>query len=187
MRFPFAAGDYAIPIEWNYGAFPQTWEQPDHAWAGLEALASKGDNDPLDLVDLSVTRVESGAVIEVKPLGVLAMIDEGEVDWKVLVINAADPKAALVNCLDDVEAHFPGQIARVREWFTWYVLPTWPRPPSYFLPLPNSNHLPRLPAAHLLPTARLLLPAGTRPSTASQATARSAQTRRRMPSPMSSD
>ena len=139
--------DYAIPIEWNYGAFPQTWEQPDHAWAGmpisdshpsrfspltdqlstpslemigLEALASKGDNDPLDLVDLSESRVECGSIIEVKPLAVLAMIDEGEVDWKVVCVNAADPKAALINSLDDVETHFPGQIARVREWFTWY-------------------------------------------------------------------
>ena len=27
---------------------------------------------------------------------------------------------ALVHSLDDLEAHFPGQIARVREWFTWY-------------------------------------------------------------------
>lgn len=43
-----------------------------------------------------------------------------QVDWKVLVINVADPKAALVNSLADCEVHFPGQVARVREWFTWY-------------------------------------------------------------------
>merc|ERR1712039_1077363 len=24
--------DYTMPIHWNYGALPQTWEQPDHAW-----------------------------------------------------------------------------------------------------------------------------------------------------------
>ena len=112
--------DYSIPIEWNYGAFPQTWEQPDHAWAGLEELASRGDNDPLDVVDLSQTAVECGSVIEVKPIGVLAMIDEGEVDWKVIVINTDDPKAQLINSLGDAETHFPGQVARVREWFTWY-------------------------------------------------------------------
>ena len=112
--------DYAIPIEWNYGAMPQTWEQPDHAWTGLEHLASKGDNDPLDIVDLSETVMPCGSIIEVKPVAVLAMIDEGEVDWKVIVINVNDPKAALVNSLADCELHFPGQIARVREWFTWY-------------------------------------------------------------------
>lgn len=112
--------DYAIPIEWNYGAFPQTWEQPDHAWAGLEALATRGDNDPLDVVDLSRIAVPCGTVIQVKLLGVLAMIDEGEIDWKVLAINTADPKAAMVSCLEDLETHFPGEVSRVREWFTWY-------------------------------------------------------------------
>ena len=71
-----------VPIEWNYGAFPQTWEQPDHAWAGLEALAEKGDNDPLDVVDLGASGVPCGSVVEMKLIGVLAMIDEGEVDWK---------------------------------------------------------------------------------------------------------
>ena len=41
--------DYNMPIKWNYGAFPQTWEQPEHVWNGLEG--HKGDNDPVDLVD----------------------------------------------------------------------------------------------------------------------------------------
>ena len=31
------------------------------------------------------------------------MIDEGEVDWKVIVNNAEDLKAALVNDLEDCE------------------------------------------------------------------------------------
>lgn len=110
--------DYAVDIEWNYGAFPQTWEQPDHAWSGLDG--HRGDNDPLDLVDLSSISTPSGSVIEVKVVAVLAMIDEGEVDWKVIVINAEDPKAALVNDLEDCERQFPGQIERVREWFMWY-------------------------------------------------------------------
>jgi hypothetical protein len=88
--------------------------------AGLEALATKGDNDPLDVVDLSTLPMETGSVVEMKLLGVLAMIDEGEVDWKVVAINVCDPKAALVNCLADAETHFPGQVDRIREWFTWY-------------------------------------------------------------------
>ena len=63
----------------NYGAFPQTWEMPDHLWPGLEDLAQKGDNDPLDIVDLSEEVQACGSIIEVKPVAVLAMIDEGEV------------------------------------------------------------------------------------------------------------
>ena len=61
-----------------------------------------------------------GSIIVCKPLACLAMIDEGEVDWKVIVINVADPRAASVDSLEDVERVFPGEVDAVREWFTWY-------------------------------------------------------------------
>lgn len=35
-----------------------------------------------------------GEVIQVKVLGTLALIDEGETDWKVIAINIEDPEAA---------------------------------------------------------------------------------------------
>ena len=38
-----------------------------------------------------------GQVIQVKVLGVLAMIDEGETDWKVIAVNADDPDAHNLN------------------------------------------------------------------------------------------
>lgn len=38
-----------------------------------------------------------GEVIKVKVLGVLAMIDEGETDWKVIAINVEDPEAKDLN------------------------------------------------------------------------------------------
>lgn len=38
-----------------------------------------------------------GEIIKVKVLGVLALIDEGETDWKVIVINVEDPEAAEFN------------------------------------------------------------------------------------------
>ena len=68
--------DYAMPIRWNYGAIPQTWEQPDHEWPGLEG--HRGDNDPVDIVDISPQPVACGSVIEFKPVAALAMIDEAE-------------------------------------------------------------------------------------------------------------
>lgn len=36
-------------------------------------------------------------MIKVKVLGVLAMIDEGETDWKVIAINVEDPEANDLN------------------------------------------------------------------------------------------
>lgn len=38
-----------------------------------------------------------GQVIQVKVLGILAMIDEGETDWKVIAVNAKDPDAKNLN------------------------------------------------------------------------------------------
>lgn len=86
--------NYNLDIKWNYGAFPQTWEQPDHEWKGLEGYG--GDDDPVDVVDISSFSVPTGSVIVCKPLAALAMIDDGEVDWKVIVINAKDPIASQV-------------------------------------------------------------------------------------------
>ena len=48
---------------------------------------------------------------QVKVLGVLAMIDDGELDWKVLAINANDPLAAQLNDVGDVESKCPGYIS----------------------------------------------------------------------------
>ena len=60
----------------------------------------QGDNDPVDVVEIGSQRCEMGGVYAVKPLGVYAMVDDGEVDWKVVCIRADDPKAGAVH---DVE------------------------------------------------------------------------------------
>ena len=66
-------------------------------------LLSQGDNDPVDVVEIGSETLVSGGVYPVKPLAVLAMIDDGELDWKVAAIKADDPKAASVNDVEDVE------------------------------------------------------------------------------------
>ena len=63
----------------------------------------QGDNDPVDVVEIGSKDGKRGGVYKVKPLGVLAMIDDGELDWKVIAISVDDPKAALVNDVVDVE------------------------------------------------------------------------------------
>jgi len=105
---------------WNYGAFPQTWESPLDIDAGTGCC---GDNDPLDCIEIGGSIMASGSVHTVKVLGVLALLDEGETDWKVLVINTADPMAPLLNDLPDVKAHCPGLIEATRDWFRNYKIP----------------------------------------------------------------
>ncbi len=57
----------------------------------------------MDVVEIGSETLAMGGVYPVKPLAVLAMIDDGELDWKVACIKADDPKAASVNDVEDVE------------------------------------------------------------------------------------
>ncbi|EMS46275.1 Soluble inorganic pyrophosphatase 1, chloroplastic [Triticum urartu] len=108
-------------INWNYGLLPQTWEDPTAANADVEGAL--GDNDPVDVVEIGERRANIGDVLRVKPLAALAMIDEGELDWKIVAISLDDPKASLVNDVDDVEEHFPGTLTAIRDWFRDYKIP----------------------------------------------------------------
>ena len=62
----------------------------------------------------------TGAVVKVKVLGCLAMIDDGETDWKVVCIACDDPLAEKLHDIDDVEAQIPGLISVMREWLRMY-------------------------------------------------------------------
>lgn len=46
--------------------------------------------------------------MRVKVLGIVAMIDSGETDWKVITINVEDPMAELLHDIDDVKTQCPG-------------------------------------------------------------------------------
>lgn len=61
----------------------------------------------VDVVEIGQRRAKIGDVLKVKPLAALAMIDEGELDWKIVAISLDDPRASLVNDVNDVEKHFP--------------------------------------------------------------------------------
>lgn len=111
---------YPYNINWNYGLLPQTWEDPDKKNSDLDAM---GDNDPVDVVEIGSQALKMGGVYKVKPLGVYAMIDEGELDWKVIAINNEDPKANLVNDVEDVEREFPGVLNKIMVWFRDYKTP----------------------------------------------------------------
>lgn len=143
---------------WNYGALPQvkdmngirnrekgtlivyyqTWEDPTVVNADTKA---RGDNDPIDVCEIGEQLGYTGQVKQVKVLGVMALLDEGETDWKVLAIDVRDPLAEKMHgrnrkrkawmeaysclCLDigDVEKYLPGLIDATRHWFKVYKMP----------------------------------------------------------------
>lgn len=105
---------------WNYGAIPQTWEDPNHTDASTNC---KGDNDPIDVCEIGQTIHPRGAVVKVKVLGIFALIDEGETDWKVIAIDVTDPLAENLNDIHDVEKLMPGFLKATVEWFKIYKIP----------------------------------------------------------------
>lgn len=121
----FKKGD----IFFNYGCFPQTWEDP--TFIHPDAEGCRGDNDPLDVCEIGARIVRAGDIRPVKVLGVLCMIDEGECDWKVVVIDAEDKWAPFIDDIDDVEEQLPGMLDAIREWYRTYKIPDG-KPPNVF-------------------------------------------------------
>jgi len=112
----------------NYGAFPQTWENPNHI---SKDTNQPGDNDPIDGIEIGTRQMKSGGIAPVKVLGVLGMIDDNETDWKVLCIQINDPLSQILNDVDDVEKHIPGLIDSLREWLRDYKVCTGKEPNSF--------------------------------------------------------
>ena len=100
----------------NYGAFPQTWESTE-----VQFVADTyGDNDPLDAIDIGMSQMKTGQVTGVKVLGILGMIDDGQMDWKVICIAREDPIARFMDDIDDVPKVLPGCLDALREWLRVY-------------------------------------------------------------------
>ena len=60
------------------------------------------------------------AVADYLVLGCLGLIDQGEIDWKVLALEVTEAKAMGVVTLDDFEKQHPGRVSDIREWFRTY-------------------------------------------------------------------
>ncbi|CAJ1931650.1 unnamed protein product [Cylindrotheca closterium] len=99
----------------NYGLAPQTWEDPDLKTGGFG-----GDNDPIDVMELGSTPLKMGSVTPCRVLGSLELIDEGEMDHKILCIALSDPDSSRIHNMDDLETIKPGTIAKIVHWWKYY-------------------------------------------------------------------
>ncbi|KAM0678398.1 Inorganic pyrophosphatase [Binucleata daphniae] len=106
---------------WNYGAIPQTWEDLNEI---DELCKAKGDNDPIDVIEIGAKQKKIGEVYKAKVLGCLAMLDDGECDWKIVVIDVNDEKAKLVHDIADVDKVFPNLLSQIKIWFKDYKIPS---------------------------------------------------------------
>ncbi|KAJ2848526.1 Inorganic pyrophosphatase [Coemansia erecta] len=105
---------------WNYGALPQTFEDPTHTDADTGCV---GDSDPVDVVEIGQAVCAQGSVHRVKVLGLVALIDDGETDWKIIALRSDDPLAAKVHSVACLEKYMPGLLKATVDWFTKYKVP----------------------------------------------------------------
>lgn len=105
------------PVLYNYGFIPQTWEDPSIVDSRTNI---QGDDDPLDIIDIGYRRREIGEVYRVKVVGSLALIDEGETDWKILAISLDDPCAKSIKTVEDIQKEKPGIINSISDWYKNY-------------------------------------------------------------------
>ena len=66
----------AVHYPHSYGFIPQTY---------------CGDHDPLDIFVLCSEKIPYGALVESRVIGVMRMVDQGELDDKIIAVAAGDP------------------------------------------------------------------------------------------------
>lgn len=99
-----------LPYPGNYGMVPRT----------LLSKEQGGDGDPLDVIVLgpAVTR---GSAIHARPIGILHLLDGGEIDDKILAVASDSPlQWSKCSSLDAIRANYPGILKIVETWFSSY-------------------------------------------------------------------
>ncbi len=90
----------------NYCDVPGTW--------------NKYDNDPLDALLFSSKPIIPGAMVSGRVIGAMEMIDNGEIDHKIVCVNAKDPRFEHVQTIDDLT---PYQRKDIVTFFELYKIP----------------------------------------------------------------
>ncbi|MAV66616.1 MAG: inorganic diphosphatase [Gammaproteobacteria bacterium] len=92
----------------SYGMIPKTLLSKDLG----------GDGDPLDVILLGAY-IERGKIVKGKIIGTLRMLDGGEIDDKLLMIQNGSPLYK-VNNLEELKEQFPGSLSIIKIWFESY-------------------------------------------------------------------
>lgn len=105
---------YAVPPPFNYGCIPRTWEDAHHKDRATDCF---GDNDPLDVVDLTNRDFKLFDLPKLKVLGAACLIDQDELDWKIFAVEAGYAKEFGITNMAKFNQLNPGAIAEIMEWF----------------------------------------------------------------------
>ncbi len=86
----------------NYGFIPQT-------------LAD--DDDPLDVIVLMQEPVQAMSLLEVRPIGLLPMVDEGENDENIICVHLDDAEYKTYNHVNEFPEH---RLNEIKQFFKEY-------------------------------------------------------------------
>lgn len=86
----------------NYGFIPQTYCD---------------DKDPLDILVLSQITIVPMCIVSARVVGVMRMLDGGEMDDKIIAVATNDMSVAHINDISELPAHF---IKELRNFFEDY-------------------------------------------------------------------
>ena len=89
----------------DYGFIPQTRSE---------------DGDHLDVLVIGSDPTVVGSLVEVRPIGVLRMIDSGESDFKILGVQKANPRFDTIKDIADVEAWQPHLLKEIVHFMEHY-------------------------------------------------------------------
>ena len=93
----------------NYGMIPRT----------LLSIELGGDGDPLDVIVLG-EQLQKGSVVEVKLIGIFKMLDNGEIDDKLIAVRVNNSIFSSVTSFNELKKSYQGVIEILEIWFTNY-------------------------------------------------------------------
>ena len=75
------------------------------------------DGDPLDILVLCSQSIQSLCLVEANVIGNMQMIDNGQVDDKIIAVAAKDPSVNHISRMEDLPHHF---LLELRNFFEQY-------------------------------------------------------------------
>lgn len=99
-----------LPYLGNYGFIPSTYSDPK----------TGGDGDAMDVLVLS-ENVPTGTVMEIKLIGMLKLLDKGEIDYKIIAVpNDTNKRIININSFNELTQDFPKVKTMIELWFLNY-------------------------------------------------------------------
>lgn len=86
----------------NYGFIPQTLGK---------------DNDPLDILVICSQSIQSLCLVEANVIGNMQMIDQGQMDDKIIAVASKDPSVNHITRIEELPQHF---LLELRNFFEQY-------------------------------------------------------------------